>query len=198
MANSPINSKQENKIELLVMLIKSIDYDPMEELIKLCEPIVHDVTRRYFLNGFEYSDFKQEARRVLLEAIEDYEFGEDLKFGQFYKMMLSNHFNKLIRKEHTQKRKVNLKTSSLDELVEEAGPHVLGTSSVMSRPEEATLVKERFANYLVDLSTLERDVFFLFIQGYDYEEIVEKLGKSMAQIQTAIYRCSTKLKRHLN
>lgn len=191
-------TNRNNKMELLVMLVRSIDYEPIEELIKLCEPIVFDVTKKYFLDGFEHNDLMQEARKVLLEAIDDYEFGNELRFGQFYYMMLSNHFNKLVRREHTQKRRVNLKTSSLDHLVEEAGQHVLGTSSIMSHPEEATLVKELFVDYLVGLSPLEKDVFFLFIDGNDQDEIVEKLNKDLSQVRTALYRCSTKLKKNLS
>lgn len=189
---------RDNKIELLVMLIQSIDYELVEELIKLCEPIVFDITKNYFLDGYEQNDLIQEARMVLLEAVKTYKVGSDLRFGQFYYMMLSNHFNKLVRREHTQKRKINTKTSSLDELVAEAGTHVQGTSSVMSHPEDAILVKELFVDYIVGLSPLEKDVFRLFLEGKDQEEIVVELGKTLSQVRTALYRCSTKLKKNLN
>lgn len=187
-----------NKMELLVMLIRSMDYEPIEELIKVCEPIVYDVIKKYYLKGFEQSDLMQEARRVLVEVVGKYEFENDLKFGQFYYMMLSNHFNKLIRREHTHKRKVNLNTSSLDKLVEESGYHIQGTSSIMSRPEEATMLKDLFTEYIVGLSPLEKDVFCLFLDGYSQEDIVKKLGKTLPQVRTALYRCSTKLKKTLN
>lgn len=186
------------KAELLVLLIQTVKVDPFETLMKLCDPIIYGMTKKYFLDGYDKSDLIQEARSILVEATNEYNFEESMDFLQFYHMLLSNHLNKLVRREHTDKRKVNKNTTSLDELVEEAGLHVQGLSPIMSQPEDATLANGIFDDFLAELSPFEKDVFLLFLNGKNQKEIAGKLQYKIPQVRSAIYRCSTKLKRTLN
>lgn len=188
-----------NKIELLVLLLQYLkNRDLFEELMELCGPIVYTLTNKFFLNGYERSDLMQEARIVLVKAVYRYVVGSLMGFDQYYHMELSNHFKNLVKKEDTQKRKVNSKTSSLDGLVEEAGVHVQGTSSVMTYPENAILLKEKVVYFLDDLSELEKNAFLFYLDGKNLEEISVELDKEIPQITTALQRASAKLKKALN
>lgn len=187
-----------NKIELIVLLLQYLKgKDLFEELVKLCEPIVYTMTKKYFFDGFDYSDLTQEARTTLVKATYEYVFGSLMGFEQYYHMKLSNHYKNLVKKANTQKRKINGKTSSLDGLVEEAGDHVRGTSSVMTYPENATILNEKIGVFLDDLSELEKNAFILYLGNKTHEEIAIDLDKKVSQIATALQRANTKLKKAL-
>ena len=91
-----------------------------------------------------------------------------------------------------------METTSLDELIEDAGFHIQGTSSNITYPEEAAVVKETYNNYLIELSPFEKKVFSLFLDGVSQKEIAEKLEIKLRKVQNALYRCSIKLKTAIN
>ena len=184
--------------ELLVMIIQSIKEDPFERLVKVSEPITYSVVNRYFFPEYEKEDLLQEARGALLRAAEAYDINEEMPFLRYYHMCLTNCFNRLLRKNHANKRKVHLETTSLDELIEEAGPHVQGTSSNSTSPEEVAIARETYSNYLIELSPFEKEVFFLFIEGHTRSEIAEELDITLRKVQNALHRCQIKLRSAIN
>ncbi len=190
--------QNDNELEILVMLIQCIDFDLFERLLERCKPIISILVNKYFIENYSRDDLIQEARKVLVIAAKKYDYRRGVRFPTYFYMQLSNHFKHLLRKQEAQKRKANSKTSSLDNLAEKAGVHVKGTASIMSHPEDAMLAKETFADYLVELSPFEKDVFLLFLNGQSPEKIAEKSDLKTKQVQTAIYRCRTKLRDALN
>lgn len=190
--------QNDNELEILVMLLQCIDFDLFERLLERCEPTISILVNKYFIENYSRDDLIQEARKVLVIAVEKYNYRRGVRFAKYFYMQLSNHFKHLLRKQKAQKRKANSKTSSLDNLAEKAGIHVKGTSSIMSHPEDAMLAKEAFAGYLVELSPFEKDVFFLFLSGQSPEKIAAKSVLKFNQVQTAIYRCRMKLRDALN
>jgi len=192
------DDNQKNLPELLVMLIQNVKEDPFETLLRISKPITLSVMSGYFLKDYDRDDFLQEARRVLIKAANEYNIKEGMRFLQYYHMSLSNHLNMLVRKEYAQKRRVNIETSSLDELTDSYGDHIRGTSPTMYDPEEATIAKEMFESYIIELSPFEEEIFGLFLGGLSLEEIGEKLKLNVKQVTNALYRCSTKLRDAIN
>jgi len=192
------DDNNKNLPELLVLLVQNIKVQPFEKLLEICQPITLSVMSKYFLKGYDRDDFLQESRRVLINAANEYRIEEGMPFLQYYHMSLSNRLNMLVRKELAQKRKINMETFSLDELTDRAGSHVRGTSPTTDDPEEATIVKEMFESYIIELSPFEEDIFELFLKGLLPEEIGEELNLSVKQVTNALYRCSTKLRNAIN
>lgn len=176
------------------MLLKSIKFDPFEKLMEICEETILKTTLTYFLNGFEKEDIEQEALKTLFLAVKRYKFSGGMRFIPYYEMSLRNHMSSLVRKDHTQTRVVNKRAASLDYLVEEAGVHMQGTSSVTSHPEDAMMMKELITKFLIELSPFEEEVFFLFLEGKSPEMITEELNSEHSKVKNAMYRCSTKLR----
>ncbi len=191
--NKNKEKKGENLPDLLVLSLQTIGSDPFEQLVEVSNPITYGLTKRYFFQDYDQEDFLQEARSVLVKSVSKWEIEQGMPFLQYYHMQLSNHLNMLVRKNHAQKRKVNLKTSSLDNLVEEAGAHVQGKASVMTHPEEMTILHETLNEYLLELSPFESEVFDLFVEGQSREAISKKLSASIPQVRNALYRCRMKL-----
>lgn len=186
-------SEHDNMPDLLVLSMQTLGMDPFDKLVELCEPITYSIIKKYFFQDYEREDFLQEARSILVKATYDWRVDKGMEFTQYYHMQLSNHLNMLVRKNHAQKRIVNLNTSSLDCLVEEAGIHIQGSANLSTQPEEMTIARETLANYLLELSELESAVFKLYIQGFTYAAISQTLMISLDQARSALYRCRVKL-----
>lgn len=188
----------ETSPELLVLLIQNLKGDPFERLMNRCMPVTKSLTNKYYLGSYEKDDLLQEAHQILIKAADEFDIRDNLPFLQFYHMMLTNHLNRLLRAELAHKRRANANPASLDELVEAGGVHIQGVAPSVSNPEDVTIVKEMFANYFIELSPFEEDVFLLFLKGYTTEEIAKKLEYKKIQVKNAVYRCSVKLKRALS
>lgn len=186
-------SGEENMPDLIVLTLQTLGMNPFDKLVELCEPITYSVIKKYFLKDYERSDFLQEARSVLVRATRDWRVTVGMSFTQYYHMQLTNHLNMLIRKKRAQKRKVNEYTESLDNLVQEAGVHIEGTSNPATQPEEVVIARETYSEYLAELSELEARVNQLFMNNTSFEGMSEKLNITNAQARSALYRCRTKL-----
>ena len=160
-----IDKSDDNMLaDLMVLSLQIVGEDPFSRLVEWCEPITYSVTKRYFFQDYEKEDFLQEARAVLVKAVYDWRIDRGMPFTQFYHMQLTNHLNMLVRKNHAQKRRINLYTSSLDSLVEEAGVHVRGVADSSTQPEERLLANDTFEKYVESLSKLETKVFQLIMK----------------------------------
>ncbi len=190
-----MEDKERDELEHLVLKIQNMKTEePLRRVMELSNPLTYSILQNYFFTSFERDDLLQEANGVLLLAIEAFSIEEGMPFNQFYPMLLVNHLNMLVRREHAQKRKVNIKTSSLDQLVEETGLQIQMNSSKASYPEEQLIAKETLHDYVLDLSAFEMQVFLLYLQGLTQIEIADKINASRAQVQNALYRCVMKLR----
>lgn len=185
----------ENISDILVIALQTTGNNPFDELVEVCKPITYGLTKRYFLPDYEREDFLQEARTVLVSSVQKWDVEKGMPFLQYYHMQLLNHLNMLVRKKHALKRRINLDTSSLDNLIEEAGIHVQGTACATTLPEEMLLLQETMSRYRLDLSAFELEVFDLYVGGQSYEEISETLSTTREKVQNAIYRCRMKFEK---
>ena len=176
------------------MMFQTVKEDPFNLLVKACEPVTYSIINKYYFHGYETSDLAQEANSVLFDAATKFEFEKGNDFCQFYLPLLENNFDMLVRKEYTHKRRINSDTLSLDQLVEEAGARVQGSSSADTYPEDVTIAKDTYNNYIIDLSPFEKKVFMHFLKGKRKREIAQKLNTTEDKVGRAIYRCAKKLK----
>lgn len=184
--------------DLIVLSLQIVGEDPFSRLVEWCEPITYSVIKRYFFQDYEQEDFLQEARAVLVKAVYDWRIDKGMPFTQFYHMQLTNHLNMLVRKNHAQKRRINLYTSSLDSLVEEAGVHIRGVADSSTQPEEMMIANDTYDKYLETLSELESKVFRLTMEKNSYLEMSKELSLTVDQVRSALYRCRVKLNRVIN
>lgn len=198
MKNRKKLSEQEKMSDLIVLSLQILGDDPYEKLVEMCNPITYGTIKRYFFPDYEREDFIQEARTVLVKSLQDWRIDKGMPFMQYYHMQLNNHLNMLVRKNHAQKRIVNLQTSSLDNLIEVAGIHVQGISNSSTDPEDQAIARETMENYLSDLSELELKVLKMNLQGISYKDICEELDLTLDQTRSALYRSRVKLARFVN
>lgn len=176
------------------MMFQTVKVDPFDLLVKACEPVTYSVIRKYYFHGYDTSDLLQEANSVLFDAATKFEFEKGKDFCQFYLPLLKNHFDMLVRKEYTNKRRINSDALSLDQLVEEAGVKVQGRSSTITYPEEVTIAKDTYSKYIIELSPFEQKVFIKFLNGKRKQDIAIDLNTSEDKVARAIYRSTIKLR----
>lgn len=183
--------------EFLVRTIQQLNGDPFSRLMEMCAPVTMSLVSKYFITGYEPDDIMQEARWALLKSAKTFKDSEGMEFTRFYHMNLTNHLNMLVRSEHANKRKVNIMANSLDEIKEDVGDYVQGSSCIMTHPEDALIAKEAYEEYLIKLSPFERSVFKKIIEGSSLTQIAEQLKSSKTQVKNAWYRCGIKFKKKM-
>lgn len=184
-----------NITELLVFMLKEFNEDPFTLLLKTCKPVMMNAINNRYIRGYDREDFFQEAKEVLVEAVKKYKFDTDLRFLQYYSMCLETHLNILVRKESAVKRRSIKEASSLDEFYEKTGVDSFLDKSYDMNPENTAIANETFGEYILDLSTFEKEVFYNYLADLSYEEIAEKLDSTKTKVQNAFYRCGMKFRR---
>lgn len=180
--------------EKLLNRVEWLSWDLFNDLLKVSTPITMSLVIKHFMAGYETADMIQEARIVLVQSVNTYDDTRGTLFVKFYYMKLLQHFTMLVRGGNADKRKVNINMGSLDELKEEVGDYIQGTSSVLTQPENVIIAKEAYEGYIDLLSKFERQVYLLFIDGKTVEQISKILGSTETQVSNAWYRCTIKFK----
>lgn len=184
--------------EVLVFLLQNETKYPFESLMQICKPIVYSAIKNLYFEGYETEDLLQEGRIVLTKAIEEYRFDKNLDFLSYYQMMLMNHLHKLLRKQEAQIRRANKNAYSLEELMEKTGIHIQGLAAVDTLPEDVTIVKEAYSQYVGGLSELETTVYASYLDKKSLTEIAVILDCEVEQVKSALYRCKRKLDNNLS
>lgn len=184
-----------NITELLIFMLKTIEGDPFNLLVESCRPVMLNAINKRFIRGYDREDFFQEAKEVLVETVKKYKFDTDLRFLQYYSMCLETHLDNLVRKESALKRRSIKEASSLDEFYEKTGIDYSTGNGYDMNPENKAIANETFGEYLLDLSTFEKEVFYHYLTDLSYEEIAEQLNSTKTKVQNAFYRCGMKFRR---
>ena len=130
--------------------------------------------------GAEYEDLQQEAAMGLYKAAMTYRLDQDgVTFGLYAKICITNRLISVQRKLIRANNKKNAKENRVSEKVH------------TGRSERYDVDVEKCIGVL---SRLERDVFYLFLEGCSYSEIAQTLHKDVKSVDNAMYRIRKKLK----
>ena len=156
--------------------------DSEEELIKKYSRIAKILSRQFFLFGGDSDDLYQEGMIALLMAIRTYDSTMNCSFEHYAECCIRRRMIDTIRlKGYT--GYLPLPDDSDDEF---------------PSPEDFILESETYSEYRnmcgSVLSKFEYSVLSLYLQGYGYSEIAEKLNKTSTSVYNAIQRSRQKLK----
>lgn len=162
----------------------------------ICEkykPLVLKNSKKYFLVGGENEDLIQEGMIGLFSAIGDYDTDSEVTFFHFAQLCIDRQMIKAIEASNRKKHSpLNAYVSLYDEDNEESGEPI----SLSDDPAEMLIEAEANLD-LIDrlkknLSSMEKQVFDLYMQDYDYKEIAVKLNKSEKSIDNTLTRIKQK------
>ncbi|WP_213422003.1 RNA polymerase sporulation sigma factor SigH [Bhargavaea massiliensis] len=191
--------------ESLVGLVHAGRSDALDYLIRKYHYFVRMKARSYFLVGADREDIIQEGMIGLYKAIRDFRADKLSSFRAFAELCITRQIITAI-KTATRQKHIPLNSSvSLDKPVYEdesertlldmlTGPELDDPADLMVHREDFNRLEEEVNNVL---STLERQVLALYLEGRSYQEISDKLDRQVKSIDNALQRIKRKLEQHL-
>lgn len=191
----------------LIALAKQGNPDAYDRLVRRYYGFVRLKASSYFLAGGDADDLIQEGLVGLYKAIRDYRTDRESSFRNFAELCITRQIITAVktatRNKHTPLNQyVSFSASpasaqgdgdpTLDEVI--PGPTVHDpVNQVISSEELRALV----ACLSTVLSDLESRVLSLYLDGYSYESVGEKLGCDTKTVDNALQRVKRKVGTHL-
>ena len=191
--------------EQLVELARNGDTEALNFLINKYKPFVRLKVKSYFLIGADKEDIVQEGIIGLYKAIRDFKDDKLASFKAFAELCIKRQIITAIKTATRQKHIPLNSYVSLDKPIfeEESAKTLMDmlTGATIDDPEKLMIHREEF-NRLEEkisqvLSSLERQVLALYLEGCSYQEISARLDRHVKSIDNALQRIKRKLERHL-
>ena len=180
---------QEQTDEELIARIRSGETGVTEYLLEKYKPLVKKQARTMYLMGGENEDLIQEGMIGLFRAISTYRQGE----GSFYGFALLCINRQMYTAVQASARKKHEPLNAYVSLDEE--PQM----PLEDSPETMLLLQEKEGKRedMIDrhLSSLEKKVLALYLEGMSYGQIAEQIGRPEKSVDNAIQRLKKKLKK---
>lgn len=192
--------------EELLKNIKNGDENAENELFSRYKDMVVKISRGYFLVGGDLEDIIQEGMIGLYHAVKSYNPEKDASFKTFAVVCIRHQIQSAIKKANT-KRNEPLSSAVSFQTFSEATPsenvEFLPMELILeTTPVERAINKEDFESLKnmikQTLSSMEKHVLKLYLQGYSYREISQTLNLSQKSIDNSLSRIKSKLRAKLN
>lgn len=193
----------ENDYELLY-LISENNEEANELIFKKYNPIIEYYAKKYLPlvsnKGIDYNDLYQEGLIGLNSAIEGYRDQKDIKFSTFAFICIKRRIFSAIRIASRKKHSILNDSYSIEDNINSDNMTYYDVISDDEDNIEDKIInkemKEEFNKRLnTDLTSFEREVYNLRINGFSYEEIAKALDKTIKSIECTISRIKIKLRK---
>ena len=183
----------------VIRMIRNNDEGAMEYLLKKYLGMVRKEARRFYLIGADEEDLIQEGMIGLFKAICDFDLEKKTDFALFSNLCIVRQMLTAVTASNRQKHTPLNSYISIYAPLEESESNMTVQETLgeeISNPEQLLIRQERIEELWTQidkrLSTLERKVLELYLEGDSYEVIADKLGKSKKAIDNAIQRIRKK------
>ncbi len=141
--------------------------------------------------GLERDDLEQEGLIGLYDALTSFDETRGGEFSSYALACINNRMTSAVRQAA---RKKNLPLSGYLSLSGDDAMQLEGGGT----PEDIAIAREDYLSLQnrinCDLSRFEREVLSLYLEGYDYLSVAERLGCSAKSADNALQRARRKLK----
>lgn len=183
------NYKDLSDLELMLRLRKG-EVDIVEYLLNKYKPLVKKQARTMYLIGGETDDLIQEGMIGLFKAIQKYDPKEESSFFSFAELCITRQMYTAIQASNRMKH-VPLNTYVS---LEQEEPLLLEAN-----PEDLLIDQENLEDCYgqIDrcLSSLEKLVLELYLEGKSYGQIAKIIGKNEKAVDNSIQRIKKKLEK---
>lgn len=186
--------------EELIQKLREGDERIMDYILEKYKPLVLRKANAMFLIGGDTDDLIQEGMIGLFKAIRDYRSDREASFFHFAELCINRQLYSAVeafnRKKHVP---LNTYVSFYSQTTEE-GKSLAETllTDQMDDPEQLVIEQENFTAFWEQLreqlSALERQVLDAYLEGKNYRQIAEELGKSPKTIDNALSRIKGKIR----
>ena len=187
MMNDFINLTDEELIERL----RGGCLEVQEYLLEKYKPFVKSKSRVLFLVGGDKEDLIQEGMIGLFKAIRDFKPENGAPFAAFAKLCVERQLYTAIE---SAGRLKNAPLNAYISLSEES--ENLMDGGIEEAVIEKASYQQMYENMQEYLSTMEKEVLELYLEGKDYTEIAKMLGKTDKSIDNALQRIKGKIRKN--
>lgn len=183
--------------EQLLELRAAGDTEVAEYLLDKYKTMVRKKVRMLYLTGGDQDDLIQEGMIGLFKAIRDYRSGHEASFHTFANLCVDRQLYRAIQSSNRQKHQpLNSYVSMNDSQWEEEQYRMVQPSpeNILIDQEEAIRMEQKIYEHL---SKFENTVLQHYLEGENYIQIAESLGKSPKSIDNALQRIRGKVRKGL-
>lgn len=166
----------------------------MDYLIEKYKPMVRQKARVLYLVGGDQDDLIQEGMIGLFKAVRDYRPEKEASFKTFAQLCVDRQIYHAIQNSNRQKHQpLNYYVSINGEEWEAETKKMFQQSpeNIVIANEAASILQDKI---LKELSKMEHQVLTMYMDGDNYLEIAEKMGKTPKSIDNALQRIRTKVR----
>ena len=176
--------------EELICRLRAGESSIEEYLLEKYKPFVKSKSRALFLVGGDKEDLIQEGMIGLFNAIRDYNPENGAPFAAFAKLCVERQIYTAIEAAGRMK---NAPLNAYISLSEES--ETLMDGGIEDEVIEKTSFQQMYLAAQAHLSKMEKEVLSFFLEGKEYTEIAEILGKTDKSIDNALQRIKTKIRK---
>lgn len=180
--------------EELIRKYRNGDTQVCDYLMEKYKRMVRTKARELYLVGGDRDDLLQEGMMGLFKAIREYDPEREASFQTYAGIVVANQIYSAIlsaqRKKHMPLN-FSIPISELEENQEESRLGLMESpENIVVGQEEADDLKQKIYH---NLSSFEKLVLDLYLEGMDYQEIAEKLNRNPKSIDNALQRIRIKV-----
>lgn len=190
---------QEYSDENLITMYREGDAEIMDYIMEKYKPLVRKHANTLFLIGGEPDDLIQEGMIGLFKAIRDYKDDRDAGFFHFAEICIKRQLATALEASNRKKQQPlnNYVSFSNDEAGEGVNLEEI-VSGRAENPEQLILEQEKVSEFVErikeKLSSMERSVLNLYLEGYNYNQIAIIMDKPAKSIDNALQRIRQKVR----
>lgn len=184
--------------EELIAKLRDNETEIMDYILDKYKPLVRKRANALYLIGGDTDDLIQEGMIGLFKAIRDYSPKHEASFYHFADLCIARQMYTAVE---ASRRKKHAPLNSYISLYDDFGEGGVALADVLTgkadeNPEHMLINRENFEQKLEklseNLSKMEKQVFDYMLEGLNYRQIAEKMGKSPKAIDNAIQRMKGK------
>ena len=180
--------------EELIDQLREGDRQVMDYICDKYKNLVRSKAKSMYILGGDSEDLIQEGMLGLFKAVRDYKPGKEASFATFAGLCIDRQMYSAVASSQRQKHQPLNSFVSLSEPVSEQELRLVDEET----PEEIMISRENVIGMheriKERLSKFEYQVLELYLKGYDYTQIAEKLGKQPKAIDNALQRIRGKVR----
>ncbi len=171
----------------------------MDYILDKYKPLVRKRANALYLIGGDTDDLIQEGMIGLFKAIREYQPGHDASFYHFADLCIARQMYTAVE---ASRRKKHAPLNSYISLYDDSDADGVVLADILpaeadENPEHLLIDRENIKQKLEilskKLSKMEKQVFDYMLEGFNYRQIAEKMGKSPKAIDNAIQRMKGKI-----
>lgn len=184
-----------NREEQLFFRVQSGDPAAAEEVLLRYSYLVHRIAARFRMQGFDEDDWTQEGLLGLLAAAHSFRSGQKASFATYAGRCISNRLISLVRKGSGNASRTLNTSLSLDEpdLQRQLSSNMVD-EDLQTRVEAEAVAEQIRRKMKEQFTDMEKRIFSLYLRGFTYRQIGEKLQISPKAADNALQRARKKLR----